>query len=544
MNTLQISYGRQGNNGRLNITARLGDDLLAADTLNINSARARDGFVKQLCKDRDGIDSDEVRRELLRIVDELDKSDNGESVEAAPVEIDVSRILRPERFIHPQVSGLTVPVASISQGSPQTHWRTYLRWADGTREAIETPESLSLPDGANLWLMPTPGAACIRQGAAWSKQGRDKWLAGEYRPDPADVFKRTCEAIERYIDFPPDSAKGTGATLALWAILTYFYPAYSSIPYIYLGGPIGSGKSRVLEVLGKVAFRPLSSSNMTAPAMFRTLHSRGGTLLYDEAERLKESTPDVGEINSMLLAGYKAGGSATRLEPVGDTFKTVEFEVYGPKAIACIYGLPDALSSRCISVMMFRANKDSPKPRRRIDANPERWRGLRDDLHALAMEYGTEILSFANQDVCPAMSGRDYELWQPLLALAAWIEGQGAANLLHVMQEHAGKVVSEARSSKVPDFEEIILHALAQLLKGGKSPTSKEVLDYVRQDDGQAFMRWTSKGISRALGRFGIKTHKSGSRREYRDVSFDDLRRIQEHYAMELDLPPGPEGAK
>lgn len=36
----------------------------------------------------------------------------------------------------------------------------------------------------------------------------------------------------------------------------------------------------------------------------------------------------------MLLAGYKKGGRATRLEAVGDdkVFRTVEFDVYGPKA--------------------------------------------------------------------------------------------------------------------------------------------------------------------------------------------------------------------
>ena len=57
----------------------------------------------------------------------------------------------------------------------------------------------------------------------------------------------------------------------------------------------------------------------------------------------------------MLLAGYKKGGRAIRLEKVGDGFQTVSFEVFGPKCLACINGLPPALASRSIVVPMFRA---------------------------------------------------------------------------------------------------------------------------------------------------------------------------------------------
>ena len=70
-------------------------------------------------------------------------------------------------------------------------------------------------------------------------------------------------------------------------MLTYCYPAWDAVPYLFVGGPLGSGKSRLFEVLGRLVFRPLSSSNMTGAALFRTLHSQGGCLLLDEAERLR-----------------------------------------------------------------------------------------------------------------------------------------------------------------------------------------------------------------------------------------------------------------
>ena len=45
--------------------------------------------------------------------------------------------------------------------------------------------------------------------------------------------------------------------MAFWAMLTYCYQAWDAVPYLYIGGPLGSGKSRLFEVLGRLAFRPL-----------------------------------------------------------------------------------------------------------------------------------------------------------------------------------------------------------------------------------------------------------------------------------------------
>lgn len=159
------------------------------------------------------------------------------------------------------------------------------------------------------------------------------------------------------------------------------------VPYLFLTGPAGSGKTRVFELLMRLVYRPLTSSNLSAPALFRTLHDRGGTLLLDEAERLSEGGDEIAELRSILLAGYRRGGRASRLESAGGggEFRMSEFGVYGPKAIACINALPTALASRCIHITMFRSPPGSSKPRLRIDGDPSLWQGLRDDLHGLAL---------------------------------------------------------------------------------------------------------------------------------------------------------------
>jgi len=139
-------------------------------------------------------------------------------------------------------------------------------------------------------------------------------------PDAAELFARLAERFawflderfawfldERFawfLDLPKSTGPAVTATLVCWTLLTYVYHAWPVVPYVFVGGPLGSGKSRVFEILSRLVFRPLASSNMSAASLFRTLHANGGTLILDEAVRLRQSQqPDVAEILSMLLAG-------------------------------------------------------------------------------------------------------------------------------------------------------------------------------------------------------------------------------------------------
>ena len=367
---------------------------------------------------------------------------------------------------------------------------------------------------------------------------RADWLAGSPVPNPAVLFRRVCERIAYFIDLPPERAPGMVATLALWTILTYIYLAFDAVPYLYIGGPLGSGKTRIFEILTRLVFRPLVSSNLTAACLFRTLHNQGGVLLLDEAERLRDSTPDVSDINSMLLAGYKRGGKATRLEAVGETFKTVEFDVYGPKAVACIAGLPPALASRCIPLSMFRAGPGSEKPRHRIDEHPQVWRSLRDDLHVLALEHGPTWMELAARaDVCRDISGRHFELWQPLLALADWIETAGAQGLHGIVKAHALDSIEAGRDDQVPDADEIVLRIVTEKVKCGVTFTPGDVLAAAQQSEPALFQKWLPRTISNRLHQYGISRPKpKHGRRPYDHISLPMLLKIQQNYGIDLEL--------
>jgi hypothetical protein len=312
------------------------------------------------------------------------------------------------------------------------------------------------------------------------------------------------------------------------------------VPYLFVNGPAGSGKTRVFELLSRLAFRPLASSNLSAAALFRTLHDRGGTLLLDEAERLAESGDDVAELRSILLAGYKRGGRANRLESNGDdTYHMREFQVYGPKAIACINALPPALASRCITVQMFRSPPGSDKARRRVDADPDRWQALRDQLHVLALgELGTWAPPMADMaDLCP-LGGRQYELWQPILALASWVDHcrpNGTPPSLHPrMLAYAQQACAGASEGGVPEEDYLLLQALAAKAVRKQQPNCKQVLELARLVDRDALRGVTPRKVAEILKRYGLHSTRTAGLNVFRDV-LDQLKQIEIRYAIDLD---------
>ena len=534
----------QDRRGLATVTTRLNGEILACDTFYLTKAKQRADYVKQVCDGRPGIDPAKLEAALLKMAADLAARSNDDT--QPPVgasEVDISHIVRPERFITPQVSGLAIPSMMSVGGEVVGRWLLYLQWADGTRERRILPAALDLPgDGGRLWVYPQPVEPNPNMRPEWSADARRRWLAGEPAPNPADVFNRAAEVTAQFIDLSQPLGPGIKATILLWVILTYVYHAWPAVPYLFIGGPLGSGKSRLFEVLARLVFRPLVSSNLTAAALFRTLYATGGCLLLDEAERLKSRDPDVSEILSMLLAGYKRGGAALRLEPVGDSFRPMSFDVYGPKALACIEGLPPALASRSIPITMFRAAPDSEAPKRRLDESAADWQKLRDDLHALALEHGPTWLELANRaDVVPrGLSGRDYELWQPLLAIAAFVEEAGLPGLVNLLQTYALKVAELAKDDTQSDHDEVLLRLLAEAVRCGERPTPGDLLARAKEgESGDRFAKWSPRAVAEHLKRYGLTTIKTCGKRRYTQVTADDLVRIEQSYGIDLGANDG-----
>jgi hypothetical protein len=167
------------------------------------------------------------------------------------------------------------------------------------------------------------------------------------------------------------------------------------------------------------------------------------------------------------------------------------------------------------------------------------WQTVRDDLHALALEHGPTWAQLpALAHVVPSgIGGRNYELWQPLLALAGWLEEHGSDGLLPLVQEHARETVANAKDDAVPEADEILLELLTARVVDHYPPTSAELLKSAQERDPITFKLWTPNGVTRRLGAYGITTPKKvNGERRYRDVLPAQLEEIQAHYGVSLGL--------
>jgi hypothetical protein len=539
--TLALTF-EPGSSGKGALTAGLGDKVIWIDKIDPTRARSRERFARAVCDKCPSLDREELDRQLLGLADRATKRPDAVAGELDS-ELEQSRIVRPELFHTADVSGVTIPTVHVADGRLSGRWDIFLRWhADGRRKRIQLTDSILLPGGRRIWLHPVPSQVEPTMKSGWSAKAREAWLGGAAASAPDKVWQEITGLLGNFLDFQPDASE-TVTLLGLWVILTYVYPAWACVPYLYIGGPQESGKSTLFQVLSRMVYRPLESSNMTAACLFRTLHEFGGVLLLDEAERLRDGTPDAGELRSILLSGYKRGSPARRLEKAGERFSLASFNVYGPKALAAIRALPEQLASRCIRVNMFRAAADSPKPRRRLDERPERWVEVRDALHALALEYGQTWADLANRaDVVPrSIGGRGYELWQPLLAIAAWLETRGVPRVLTLMQAHAACLVEANRDDSVPEEDEVLLRLLAAHVVADTARTLKAgaLLLEAQKEEPATFDKWTPRKVASVLKKYGVGTKKGRGNvgRVYSDVTLSRLQRIERNYAFELELP-------
>ena len=202
---LTIECNPVGRNGTAAVVVRLAGETLTAEKVDLSKPRAVGDFLDRLCDGRPGIGRLAVEAELLRLAADLAAKPEAQPDPQGLPELDAAAIVRPERFIVPEVSGLAVSSMTTVGEKVQGRWLLYLQWADGKRERQPMAAALDLPDGRRLFIHPSPSEPTPTLKPGWSAAARRRWLEGEAAPDPAEVFK----AIVRANCLFPRPATGT-----------------------------------------------------------------------------------------------------------------------------------------------------------------------------------------------------------------------------------------------------------------------------------------------------------------------------------------------
>lgn len=237
---------------------------------------------------------------------------------------------------------------------------------------------------------------------------------GEVEPwpepvDPAELLADISGTVRRFIVCKPETAYA----VALWAAMSWFMDVVQVAPLAVITAPEKRcGKSQLLTLLGKLCRRPLTASNISSAALFRTIDAWAPTLLVDEADAFMKENE---ELRGLLNAGHTRE-SAYVVRLVGEAHSPARFNVWGAKALAGIGHLADTLMDRAVVLELRRKLPAETVDRLRY-AEPGLFDELAAKLARFAEDYSERVRT-ARPDLPHSLNDRAQDNWEPLLAIA------------------------------------------------------------------------------------------------------------------------------
>lgn len=334
------------------------------------------------------------------------------------------------------------------------------------------------------------------------------------------------EFFSRHLILPDENAM---VALVLWAAHTHAVEAFESTPRLLVTSPEpGSGKTRVIELLGTTCPRALEAVNVTPSYLFRKVEDEAGrpTILFDEIDTVfGPKAKDNEEIRGFLNAGHRRGAKAGRCVTRGKTIETEEIEAYSAVAMAGLGYVPDTIASRSVQIRMRRrAPGETVEPFRRRLHEP-RGNELRDDL-AEWCEQVHDQLAGAFPAMPDEVKDRDADVWEPLLAIADAAGGDWPRRA-----RVAAVALVAASKQKPPSLGVRLLADIQRVFGDLEQMTTDDLIGALRALEEAPWSDMKGKpldprGLSRILGDYDIKptTIRVGSNtlRGYRRTMFHD----------------------
>lgn len=245
---------------------------------------------------------------------------------------------------------------------------------------------------------------------------KPRWLAptdaalDHLNDDDFTLFEDVEDYVYAHVDL---SDKRQYSLMAAYAMVTWVYgELFDSLPFLLFLGPYSSGKTRALEILARVCWRPVLSSTLGEANIFRPTEIFKPTLLIDEMDLTARSERGQ-NIVSLLRARQRRGLTVMRINPEKSGLESIEwYKTYGPTAIASTKDIVPDLKSRCLVFGMLEKTRPVKK---RIDER--RGQELRDRLLAFKIRHMGDPKDEPHEELDFLKSGRLEELFSPLVRI-------------------------------------------------------------------------------------------------------------------------------
>lgn len=166
--------------------------------------------------------------------------------------------------------------------------------------------------------------------------------------DEKTLLKNIEEFVHKYVGISEFYEK----LVCYYILFSWIYDCFSVLPYLRALGDCGSGKSRFLQVVGSICYKPIFCSGAaTTSPIFRLIERFKGTLIVDEGDF--SDSDEHTRLIKILNQGYMKGFPVIISEPIGNRYEPRSYDVYAPKILGTRNEFKDkALESRCITEIM------------------------------------------------------------------------------------------------------------------------------------------------------------------------------------------------
>jgi len=358
----------------------------------------------------------------------------------------------------------------------------FLRWENGIATMVPSVEH-----AGTLYVPPDPMQALHSQII----------FSDSVRPcrEPAALVADIVETLAKFIEADRELL----VLLASVVLCSWFPDCFEAVPYVWIVGPLGSAKTKLLRLLSCMCRRALVVGDVRAGSLYSLTDSYSPTLLVDEMDLDDRNSADM---LRLLRTGTVAGFPAVRN---GKLFST-----YGLKIVASRDVPRDAaLLSRCVIVSMLPAGNGT----RPLDEVA---------MRQVAQKFQPEMLMFrfANHSRVknfrlPLSAQKDFapRMKQVALALVAPIQGHPESESIVISalreRDRAGKI----ECALEPEWltEEILFRLIHEgpihsILVGGIAASINKKLEF----RGEGF-RISARKIGSVLKSLGLRTEWLGS---------------------------------
>ena len=286
--------------------------------------------------------------------------------------------------------------------------------------------------------------------ARWKNADIQSWLVSDTKVNPKDLFDNLLSLEREYFENPYDYDYFYEVC---WKVHTYFYPLFTLTPYNDYTGMKNCGKSKRLKLNKFICYNSWSSDDSSNSSLFRTIGGTGATMLLDEVEKLGSTKTDNSDLQTILRGGFQNGHYVTKSEEVRGKWTPVAYDLFSPKAFGHINPIDNVLQDRCITTKLARTtNKTIANSEPEEDENPKIYQ-CRESCYRLFLDHANEVKSLIPEarGLFTEVSGRELNLWLPIVTIALFFEKHGVVGLVDKIM---AKLAVNSEEKKTKDAEQ------------------------------------------------------------------------------------------